>query len=119
MSNSRLCRVISAESLSILVQTHGGGRYLYVPESTASARHIEILIGLPETCSLVAAFGGDRIYLPLDTKTGPNKAAPSIAEVARLSASMSGPQIARQFGCSVRTIAARRAAHREGRKDQP
>lgn len=113
MGDGELHEVISPEAIQILASYFGPGRQLRIPETTANAKSFEVLIGIPDTAAIVSAFGGCFIYLP-GVPPRPrgrygSDLPPSLKEVKRLSKTMSARQIAKRFGCSVRTIYNKRA----------
>lgn len=104
-----LHRVLSAKSLRVLADAFGAGFELKVPLSTAHADHIALWIGAAETTTLVAEFGGTKVYIPGVAKRPRGQFGsdlePSLAEVHRLTkAKTSARVIARKHGCSRRTI---------------
>lgn len=107
-----LHRTIDAESIAILTAYYGAGISLRIPWTTANAAHLEILIGLEQTSRLVQEFGGTSVYLPgvpPRKSLGNKDLPPSLSEVNRLSAKLTAAQIAKRFGCSVRSVFSKRA----------
>lgn len=108
----QLHRTLEPESIGILVAAYGAGISIRVPWTTANAAHFEILIGLEQTARLVEEFGGGSVYLPgvrARRGLGGKDLPPSLSEVKRLSKSMKAADIAKRFGCSVRSIYSKRA----------
>lgn len=103
-ASSELSKCLSPEEIALLAAVYGPGQRLYIP-SFANCEGLEAILGLVATSRLIHAFSGNYIYLPgLPAPTG-REGEPSLEQVRRLSQmAMSAPQIARKYGCSVRTI---------------
>lgn len=120
MNAGELHRVLSAEAVRILAGYFGAGRKLHVPGSTANAKHLEILIGLPETVALVDAFGGGTVYLPGLPPPDGRRRSPTLRQLQALDAQkpiLSARAIASRFGCSVRSIHHKRERIRKLRRE--
>lgn len=105
---SDLKTCLSAEEVQLLTAVYGPGQILFVPSSTAHAAHLEVILGLTATSSLVHAVGGTYVYLPgLPRPTG-HAREPSLTAVKTLSKKLSAAAIARQFRVSVRVVYAKR-----------
>lgn len=110
---SDLAECLTTEEIGILAQCYGAGQRLYVPSSTANARHLEVLLGLVATSRLVHALGGNYVYLPGLKRPDGHPREPSLTLVKRLSAPgpnrMSAIAIARKHHVSVRSVYGKKA----------
>jgi hypothetical protein len=108
MANSQLAQCLEPDDVALLVQCFGAGQLLYVPSSTANARHLEVILGLTATTALINALGGNNVYLPGLKRSDGRPRAPSLALVKALSQPgprrLSAAAIARRFHVSLRTI---------------
>lgn len=108
---TRLADRLGAERAAAVIDAAGGAR-LTIPADLDHYREtgaLERLVGRELAVLLVLHFGGSTIYVP----TGGGKRYTRLADIVRMTAEgMSARQIARQIGCSDRTVYARRAAAR-------
>lgn len=95
-----------------MAQVYGAGQLLFVPSSTANAAHLEVILGLVATSSLVETFGGNYLYIPGLRRPDGQRREPNLVAVKRLSSgpkALSAAAIARMFRVSIRTIYHKRA----------
>jgi hypothetical protein len=102
--SSAISECLTDEELRLLTACYGAGQRLYVPQTTACAPHLEIILGLAATSRLIHTLGGCYVYLPGLKRPDGNRREPSLVLVKQLSKTMSAPEIARRFHVSVRTI---------------